>query len=167
LEHSSSRRIRPEAIRFWVAPLALVFCATGCKDANDPDTVASGFVDAYYIEFDHARAKTFTYGGALRRIEEEAKLVDFARKKTAIQEAKARVYYGDPERRAIGDDKVHYRYVLDVRRGPERFETPTVILVAKRDGEWRVIQFHEGGAPRPGVGDRRGDVATSTRTGAP
>lgn len=144
-----------------------LFALSGCKPSDDPDAVADGFVDAYYIEFDHARALTFAHGGALRRIEDEAKLVDHARSKTAIQEAKIRVYYSAPEKRVVGDDMVNYRYVLDIRRGAEKLEKPTVIMVARRDGRWRVIQFREDGAPEPRVGDRPVDVATSTRTVAP
>lgn len=148
--------------------LLFALAGTGCPDANQPDTVAGRFVDAYYIEFDLDRAKTLAHGAALRRIEDEAALVDVARKQTAIQEAKARVYYEAPERRDVADDMVHFRYVLDIRRGGSQIEQPSIVMVARREGRWKVIQFREEGAPpRPGLGVEREGVATSTRTASP
>lgn len=144
----------------FVTVVALAAALCGCKDANSPDAVASSFVDAYYIEFDLNRAKTLASGSALVRLEEEGALVDEARKRTAIQEAKARVYYEAPEKHVTNDSMVHFSYVLDIRRGTNSLKRPAVVMVAKRDGKWTVIQFREEGS----TGGRHKGVATSTAT---
>jgi hypothetical protein len=118
---------------------------TGCKGTNDSDHVAGAFVDAYYVEFDHARAKALAAGGALRRIEEEEKLVREARAQMQVEDRKARVYYSDPAKRQVSDELAHYTYQLDVRQanGAQSAQT-VVVMLARRDGVWKVIEFREG-----------------------
>ncbi len=114
-----------------------------CKSASDSDAVADGFVDAYYVEFDHARARTFATAGALRRIDQEEQLVLDARQQIQMEERKARVYYSDPVKREVGEDMVHYTYQLDIRNGDREIAQPVLVMLGKQDGLWKVIQFRE------------------------
>jgi hypothetical protein len=132
-----------------------------CKAANDSDHVAAAFVDAYYVEFDHARAKTVASGGALRRIEREEQLVADAREQMQVEDRKARVYYSPPVKRQVGEDMVHYTYQLDIRQSGNQQDQMVVVMLAKRDGAWKVIQFREGDEARTSTSAR-----TST-TGQP
>ena len=134
------------------AQRGLLFAFLGlvaCRSAEDPDRVASDFVDAYYVEFDHARAKTLATGGALRRIEQEEQLVADARQQMQVEDRKARVYYSAPAKRQVSDDMVHYTYTLDVRQsGGAPREQAVVVMLGKGDGVWKVIQFREGDGSR-------------------
>ena len=125
-----------------------------CKSADDADGVAAAFIDAYYVEFDHARAKSLAAGGALRRIEEEERLVADAREQMQVESQKARVYYSDPLKRQVRDDMVHYTYQLDVRMSGTQRDQQVIVMLAKRDGAWKVVQFREG--------DERMETKTST-----
>lgn len=124
-----------------------------CKSSDGPDAVANAFVDAYYVEFDHARAKALATGGARRRIEEEERLVADARREMQIESRKARVYYSDPAKRQVRDDLVHYTYQLDIRASDDQQAQEVVVMLANRgrggggrggEGGWKVMQFREG-----------------------
>lgn len=136
----------------------------GCRNEADPAVVADHFVDAYYIEFDFLRAKTYAAGGALERLDRELALVDAARQRTEIARAKARVYYEAPERRQVGDDMFHATYPLEIREGHQVLARQAVVMVAKKDGAWKVIQFREttvGQVPPPGGAE----IRTATTAG--
>ncbi|MBK6685527.1 MAG: hypothetical protein IPG45_13745 [Deltaproteobacteria bacterium] len=138
----------------YLLPLVLL----GCRSEADPAVVADHFVDAYYIEFDFVRAKTYAVGGALERLERELALVDAARQRTEIAQAKARVYYEQPERRQVGDDMFHATYPLEIREGHQVLSRQAVVMVAKKDGAWKVVQFREttsGQVPPPGGPETR------------
>jgi hypothetical protein len=129
------------------AQRALLFAFLGlgaCKSADGPDAVANAFVDAYYVEFDHLRAASMATGGAKRRIEEERKLVADARAQMQVETQKARVYYSDPAKRQVRDDMVHYTYQLDVRVSGAQRDQHVVVMLAKREEGWKVVQFREG-----------------------
>ncbi len=135
------------------------FAELACKGSSGPDAVAAAFVDAYYIEYDFARALTYADGAAKSRLEEEKKLVDDARQKTELQYAKTHVYYDMPEKRAVGDDLVHYTFHLDIQQGTSKLARTAVVMLARQSGkprgaadEWRVIAFREEGQP---AGERR------------
>jgi hypothetical protein len=138
-----------------------ITCATsaafGCKGSSGSDAVATSFVDAYYIEYDFARALTYADGAARSRLEEEKKLVDEARQKTDLQFAKTHVYYDAPEKRAVGDDLVHYTFHLDVQQGTTKIERTAVVMLARQSGAWRVIAFREEGQPVGERGEKGGE----------
>lgn len=131
----------------------------GCSSKGDPDAVANAFVDAYYIEFDLDRAKALAVGGALRRLEAEEKLVAEARKQVQVESRKARVYYDAPTKRQVEAGMVHYTYNLDIRQSGGQVQRKAIVMVAKRDGAWKVVRFREDGG---GGAHRR--AATSTVT---
>jgi hypothetical protein len=116
---------------------------SGCPASNDPDKLAARFVDAYYIEYDFDRALTMAEGGARARLLDEKSLADVARQKVELAQSKTHVYYGTPERHAVGDTMVHYTFDLQIRQGPSNIERKAVIMVAKRENGWRVIGFRE------------------------
>jgi hypothetical protein len=137
--------------------LVVAFLGLGaCKSAESADGVADAFVDAYYVEFDHARAKALSTAGALRRIEQEERLVADAREQMQVESRKARVYYSDPAKRQVRDDMVHYTYQLDVRASGSQRDQQVVVMLAKREGSWKVVQFREG--------DERAEQPTKTST---
>lgn len=142
----------------------IVLLFVGCRSEADPAVVADRFVDAYYIEFDFPRAKTYAVGGALERLERELALVDAARQRTEITRAKARVYYEEPERRLVGEDMFHATYPLEIREGHQVLSRQAVVMVGKKDGVWKVVQFREttaGQLPPPGGPE----VRTATTAG--
>lgn len=145
----------------------MIFVASaGCGKANDPDKIAERFVDAYYIEYDFNRAMEMARGPAMTRLKEEKKLVDDAREKVALAASKAQVYYSPPERRAVGDDLVHYTFALDIKHGSNQIARTAVIMVGRDAGGWKVISFREvgEGGQRGPTGEREsGGVGTSTR----
>lgn len=128
--------------------------------------VADRFVDAYYVEFDFARAKTYAAGGAIERLDRELALVSAARERVQIGAAKARVYYEPPERRQVGDDMFHATYPLEIRDGTALIKRTAVVMVAKREEGWKVIQFREQheGLQRP---DESATATTAVQMGVP
>lgn len=140
--------------------LVAFWCLSACSSkGSDPDAVANGFVDAYYIEFDLTRAKSFAVGGATRRIEEEEELVEQARKQVQVESRKARVYYDAPTKRQVEAGMVHYTYELDIRQADARVRRKAIVMVAKRNGAWKVVRFREDHGRRPSL-----RAATSTVT---
>jgi hypothetical protein len=149
-----------------LAGLCLLVGVSACKSEQDPAVVADRFVDAYYLEFDIAKARTFAAGAAIERLQQEEDLAKAAREKMQIAASKARVYYEAPERRPIGDDMFHATYPLEIREGTSLIARKAIIMVAKRDGAWRVIQFreqHEG----PALPDESATATTAAARGAP
>jgi len=141
----------------------VLLAASGCDQSNNPDKVASSFVDAYYVEFDLERAKGLAQGGAVGRLDRELELVLETRKKVQVQAAKARVYYTDPEIHRVGEDMVHYTYHLDIRKGPTKLKRTAIVMLARRKGRWVVLQFREetpGAIRHPGA-----EFGSEVRTG--
>jgi hypothetical protein len=152
-------------LRISLAMFATSAPAAACKDERDPDDVAASFVDAYFLEVDFERAQRLADGEALARIREEQKAAGDIRKQTPIDQAKSRVYYGKPEKSAVGDTLVNYTYALEVHSGSDTFDRSVVVMLARRGEVWRVIKFREQG---PRFGDHfdrepvRGAGATLT-----
>lgn len=137
--------------------------AMGCRDgANDPDTRAKEFVDAYYIEYDFDRALTFAEGPAAERLKTEKDLVDDARSKVAVAQSRTRTYYDEPERRDASPEMVHYTFEIQIRHGGSEMNRTAIVMVAKKSNGWRVIGFREVGERAPtGATDDDG-VRTTT-----
>ena len=152
------QRGRPEKRLFLLGAVLLL---GACKGQNTADSVAERFVDAYYIEFNHAKAMKLTIGPAKRRLEREIELVKTARKELRVEPNKARVYYSSPERRALDKTRVHYKFNLDIRKGVSAFGRPVSVMVAIRDGQWKVLGFRELDAVAPG---QRGNEVVGTST---
>ncbi len=142
-------------------PLLGLLLLTACQDTSTADGVAQAFVDAYYIEFSHEKAKTFTVGPATRRLDKELALVSMARQRLRVEPNKARVYYEKPKRRALDKSRVHFTFDLDVRRGTSKFSRTVFVMTTLRDGKWKVLGFREEGEPAPGKREIEA-VGTST-----
>jgi hypothetical protein len=142
---------------------------TGCNDTNSPDGLARAFVDAYYVEYDVDRAIALSDGAATLRLKEEKDLIDEARAKTAIAQSRSRTYYGDPTKREVGGELVHYTFELEIRQGSNDMRRTAVIMIAKRNDLWKVIGFREAGEGGAGPENRAtgatdsNSVRTSTR----
>jgi hypothetical protein len=144
---------------------ALVFIqAESCKGSNDPDSLARGFIDAYYVEYDFERALTLTEGAATERLKEEKKLVDDARSKVPIEQSRSRTYYAEPEKHQVKDDLIHYTFKLEIRQGSSTLERTAVILARKQQDVWKVIGFRE---ESEGGQTRDGEARTSSAGSAP
>ena len=102
----------------------------GCARENDPDRLAKGFVDAYYIEYDFERALTFAQGAAVMRLEREKALVDDARQKVAVAQSRSRTYYSEPEKRQVQPDLIHYTFELEIRMGSSDIRRTAIIMLA-------------------------------------
>lgn len=144
----------------------VLLAAFACRSEDDPAVVADRFVDAYYVEFDFGRAKTYVAGGAAERLERERTLVDAARQRTPIAQAKARVYYEAPERHRVSDEMFHATYPLEIREGHQVLTRQAVVMVAKKDGVWKVIQFREATPGMPAPPEAAGEVRTATTAGS-
>jgi hypothetical protein len=152
--------------RIYLFLLGITGVFTACKGSAGPDALASSFVDAYYIEYDFDRALTYADGAAKERLLEEKKLVDAARQKTELAQARTHVYYGAPRKHAVGDDLVHYTFELEIHQGSTDLERTAVVMTARQGGAWKVIAFREEGpkgAEANSGEDQTNGVRTSSR----
>jgi hypothetical protein len=135
--------------------LVVLFALFGCADSSSPEWLASRFVDAYYVRFDFERALPYASGGAARRIRADRERAKVVREGTQLESSKSRVYYGKPLRRDASQQEVQFTYELEVHSGSHRFDQEVVVMLAKRDGVWKVTRFFEkrveaSGLPAPG-----------------
>lgn len=139
----------------------VVVLAPACSGGADPDSIARRFVDAYYVEYDYGRALEVADGAARFRLEGERALADAVRARVAIADSSSRTYYEDPVRRDVSAELVHFTFELEIRDGPNTLRRTAVVMLGKRQGVFKVINFREAGAMDP-AGERVGGVATST-----
>jgi len=165
---SSSEPKLPQARLRRLHPLAwaLIFA---CRSADGPDAVADRFVDAYFVEADFDRALPLTRGAATGRVEEDRTRALAVRAATSLDEAKPRVYYEKPERRAVGEAMMHHSYTLEIHAGGEPLERRVLVMTARDDRGWRVMSFRELDGTTPPSDSEPGDplpsgVRTMTRT---
>lgn len=141
--------------------------AASCRDdPNDPDRRAKAFVDAYYIEYDFARALTYAEGAAAVRLKEEKDLVDDARSKVALAQSRSRTYYSNPEKHQVNDELVHYTFELEIRQGSNDMRRTAIVMLAKKSDAWKVIGFREVGE-RPLTGAAAVDGVRTSTPGEP
>ena len=133
----------------------LTATALGCQQSNDSASIANRFVDAYYLEFDFDKALTFATATARIRIEGEQELAKKARSQGALNPAKVKVYYSEPEHRKMNEEMAHHTYNLETSVGTTRISNQVLVMTAKRDGVWKVISFRELGRNRPGENTER------------
>lgn len=138
----------------------LAISAFACKEGKDSASIANQFVDAYYLEFNFDKALTFATASARIRIEKEQELAKKARSQGALNPAKVKVYYSEPEHRKMNEEMAHHTYSLETSVGTTRLTNRVLVMTAKREGAWKVIAFRELG--RPGIGENT-DVRPSQK----
>ncbi len=145
-----------------VLALAVVGVVACSGVANEADARARAFVDAYYLRFDLDAALPYTEGIARARLEEHKRLVDAARAQAQVEPAKSRIYYATPERRDAGPDRAHFTFELEVHSGDTVSSQTVVVLMGRRQTEWKVVSFRE---VRPEYPEVPGDPGNPRRVG--
>jgi hypothetical protein len=127
----------------YAAPL-IFFCAllTACgKDLKTAQGVAEEFLDHHYVEINLQKAKEYSVGLALEKINDEIRLT----RGQAIDAStrKPKVHYRLLEKKeAEGRVQFLYQGTIQAEDAPE-FTRRWLIAARKDAGEWRVSNFTE------------------------
>jgi hypothetical protein len=135
----------------WALGAALLALAA-CNDT--PERVADHFVDFYFVEIDQARARPLTTGLALRKIDDELRLVESIRQTYEPDQAKPSIFYVRQDLSLRGE-RARATYELTIRRGGDESHRQVLVSLGRVEGRWKVGNFliFEGeGQPLPGGG---------------
>ena len=112
-----------------------------CSSTSDAESIASRFVDQYYVKVDLARAKSLTDGLAARKIEQEQALLQGAG--TGEGTTQRDVAYRLLEKRQEGDH-IFFVYALTVQgRGVPALNKRSLLSLGKIGGVWRITNFRD------------------------
>jgi hypothetical protein len=130
-------------IRRYTAEL-IFLCAllTACgKDLKTAQGVAEEFIDQHYVRIDLQKAKEYSVGLALAKIDEEIRLT--AGQSIDASTRKPKVHYRLVEKKE-GDSRVSLLYEGTIRADDAPEFTRRWLIVARKEGDlWRVSNFTE------------------------
>jgi len=127
-------------IALWLCSSASLLAACG-RDLNTAQGVAEEFMDQHYVHIDLEKAKEYTAGLALQKINEEIRLT----RGQAIDAStrKPRVHYRLLEKKE-GRERVSFIYEATIQAEDTPDFTRRLLITARKDGkEWRVSNFTE------------------------
>lgn len=120
--------------------LAVTVFFPACSNTSDPDTIASSFLNQYYVNADLSQAKKLTDGLAARKIEqEEALLEGVGRGREKRRDASYRLL----QKREEGEHIAFLYEVMIKGRGVPTLKRRLLLSVTKIDGAWRITNFSE------------------------
>lgn len=123
--------------------VVIAVLAAACSRDRSARATADYFVDKYYIEIDHAAALEVADGPVADRIKSERVLVVAAQRQgVGSTQVLPRVYYSVKSDQPIGETR-RLVYALSVDSGGHRFRKEVTLLVAHRDGGYRVTGWSE------------------------
>lgn len=120
----------------FLLPLSLV----GCRKTASPTAAAEAFLDAYYVERDHARALAVSSDGAEARVKQEQKLLAEAGGAYGVQ---PRVSYALKRRSPQGEGQDELTYEVSIDSSGVEFKKTVVLRVRKHGEDWKVSAFLE------------------------
>lgn len=120
--------------------LAVTVFLPACGNTSAPDTIASSFLNQYYVNVDLSQAKKLTDGLATRKIEqEEALLEGVGRDREKRRDASYRLL----QKREEGE-RIAFLYEVMIKgRGVPTLKKRLLLSVAKVDGAWRITNFSD------------------------
>lgn len=128
-----------------LASLLLLFAAAlllpACGTPSDPDKIALGFVNAYYVTVDLPQAKKLTSGLATRKVEQEQALLEGMNPDggTRRRDVSSRLL----ERRDEGE-RIQFVYELTIKgRGVPPLKKRVLFSVGQVDAAWRITNFRD------------------------
>lgn len=122
-----------------ILPLALLF-ACG-RDLKTAQGVAEEFIDQHYVRIDLPKAKEYSIGLALEKINEEIRLTGGQTIDASTRKPKVR-YRLVEKKEAEGRVSFLYQGTIQAEDAPEF--TRRWFIMARRDGDrWRVSNFTE------------------------
>ena len=142
-------RTTPVRIVVVVAALTLAACA---RKLDTAERVADAFVDAYYVEVDHAGALRLAEGPAADRLRSETALAAEGRPRGSERptEQTSRVYLEKAGVRDGPQGRVLVTYKLRIQpEGGPPFFRGAIVSTEKRPAGWRVVYFEETDAAPP------------------
>ena len=138
LRRGMKASLPPLILAFFVGLLLLNGCG---HDLTTARGVAEEFVDQHYVHIDLEKAKQYTVGLALEKINEEIRLTEGQAIDASTQ--KPRVNYRLLEKKQ-GESRASFLY-LGTIRSDDGFEfTRQWLITARKEGnQWRVSNFTE------------------------
>jgi hypothetical protein len=121
------------------ASFLLPFSLVGCRKTASPVAAAEAFLDAYYVERDHARALAVSADAAAARLKQEQSLRAEAGGDYGVQ---PRVFY-KLEREQKGEDTDQLTYEVSIDSSGVRFKKTVVLRTRKYGEDWKVSAFAE------------------------
>lgn len=120
--------------------LAILFYACG-RDLRTAQGVVEEFVDQHYVHIDLQRAKEYSVGLALRKINEEIRLT--SGQVIDVSTRKPTIHYRLLEKKE-GRQRVSFLYEGTIRAEDAPEFTRRWLIVARKEGDrWRVSNFTE------------------------
>lgn len=120
----------------FLLPLSLV----GCRKTASPAAAAEAFLDAYYLERDHARALALCADGAEARVKQEQQLRAEAGGAYGVQ---PRVSFQRTRETARDDGSQELTYALAIDSSGVELRKTVVLRVRKYGEDWKVSAFLE------------------------
>lgn len=120
--------------------LAVTVFFPACGNTSASDTIASSFLNQYYVNVDLSQAKKLTDGLATRKIEQEEALLEGVGRG---REKRRDTSYRLLQKREEGE-RVAFLYELMIEgRGVPTLKKRLLLSVAKVDGAWRITNFSD------------------------
>ena len=131
---------RIKKIAPWV--LLLLLAVSGCgRDLGTAQGVVEEFVDQHYVHIDLRKAKEYTVGLALEKINEEIRLT--AGHAIDASTRKPNIHYRLLEKKAAeGRASFLYEGTIQAEDAPE-FKRRWLVTARKEGSQWRVSNFTE------------------------
>ena len=121
------------------ASFLLPFSLVGCRKTASAGAAAEAFLDAYYVERDHARALAVSADSAAARVKQEQALRAEAGGDYGVQ---PRVHYALKREHKVADaDELAYEVSID--SSGVKFSKTVVLRVKKFGEDWKVSAFIE------------------------
>jgi hypothetical protein len=125
--------------------LVAALCVGGAGCRETPERVGDRFVDLYFVEIDQARARPLTSGLALRKLEDELRLVEGVRRTYTPDQAKPSVYWerlgGEVVGATPGERHARESYEVRIRQGSDETRRSVLLTLEERGGRWTVSNF--------------------------
>src|SRR4051812_20304624 len=121
------------------ASFLLPFSLVGCRKTASPVGTAEAFLDAYYVERDHARALAVSADAAAARVKQEQSLRAEAGGDYGVQ---PRVFY-KLRREQKGADLDELTYEVSIDSSGVRFKKTVALRVRQYGEDWKVSAFAE------------------------